>query len=107
MKAEQVKLEWTDGNNIRLLQNGSDFFPALCAAIDAAQVSVHLETYIFMVDRTGSQVLECLTAAARRGVKVRVVLDGFGSATRTFTPRRAAAVRHSSTCEPVRSTMKM
>ncbi|MNQ47944.1 putative cardiolipin synthase YbhO [compost metagenome] len=80
MKTEQVKLEWTDGNNIRLLQNGADFFPALCSAIDAAQVSVHLETYIFMVDRTGSQVLECLTAAARRGVKVRVVLDGFGSA---------------------------
>ncbi|MGH8816239.1 MAG: phospholipase D-like domain-containing protein, partial [Achromobacter pestifer] len=70
MKAEQVKLEWTDGNSIRLLQNGSDFFPALCAAIDAAQVSVHLETYIFMVDRSGSRVLECLAAAAGRGVKV-------------------------------------
>mgnify|MGYP002039979064 FL=1 len=80
MKAEQVKLEWTDGNSIRLLQNGADFFPALCAAIDAARFSVHLETYIFMLDRTGSRVLECLTAAARRGVKVRVVLDGFGSA---------------------------
>ncbi|WP_332609513.1 cardiolipin synthase ClsB [Achromobacter sp. ESBL13] len=80
MKAEQVKLEWTDGNSIRLLQNGADFFPALCAAIDAAQVSVHLETYIFMLDRTGVQVLESLMAAARRGVKVRVVLDGFGSA---------------------------
>ncbi|WMD19366.1 cardiolipin synthase ClsB [Achromobacter seleniivolatilans] len=80
MKAEQVKLEWTEGNDIRLLQNGGDFFPALCAAIDAAQVSVHLETYIFIVDRSGSRVLESLAAAARRGVKVRVVLDGFGSA---------------------------
>ena len=80
MKAEQVKLEWTDGNQIRLLQNGTDFFPALCKAIDEARVSVHLETYIFMLDRTGLKVLECLMAAAARGVKVRVVLDGFGSA---------------------------
>ncbi|MEN4917314.1 cardiolipin synthase ClsB [Achromobacter spanius] len=80
MKAEQDRLEWALGNDIRLLQNGADFFPALCAAIDAATVSVHLETYIFMVDRTGSRVLDCLASAARRGVKVRVVLDGFGSA---------------------------
>lgn len=56
------------------------FFPALCKAIDEAQVSVHLETYIFMLDRTGLKVLDCLMAAAARGVKVRVVLDGFGSA---------------------------
>ncbi|MCP2514204.1 cardiolipin synthase ClsB [Achromobacter mucicolens] len=80
MKDEQDRLEWVPGNDIRLLQNGADFFPALCAAIDAATVSVHLETYIFMIDRTGAKVLECLAAAARRGVKVRVVLDGFGSA---------------------------
>lgn len=80
MKDEQDRLEWVQGNDIRLLQNGADFFPALCAAIDAATVSVHLETYIFMLDRTGTKVLECLSAAARRGVKVRVVLDGFGSA---------------------------
>lgn len=52
MKDEQDRLEWEQGNDIRLLQNGADFFPALCAAIDAATVSVHLETYIFMLDRT-------------------------------------------------------
>ena len=54
--------------------------PSLCAAIDAATVSVHLETYIFMLDRSGEMVLRCLAEAALRGVKVRVVLDGFGSA---------------------------
>ncbi|EHK66842.1 cardiolipin synthase ClsB [Achromobacter arsenitoxydans] len=89
MKAEQDRLEWAPGNDIRLLQNGADFFPALCAAIDAATVSVHLETYIFMVDRTGSRVLDCLASAARRGVKVRVVLDGFGSAMQAEQVRTA------------------
>ena len=87
MKAQGVRLEWTDGNDIRLLQNGADFFPALCQAIDAAQSSVHLETYIFMLDRTGLKVLDCLMAAAARCVKVRVVLDGFGAAETADTLR--------------------
>ena len=72
-------LAWTGGNAIRLLQNGADFFPALCAAIDGAQRSVHLETYIFAHDPTGDRVLDRLVAAARRGVQVSLVLDGFGS----------------------------
>lgn len=80
MKADIVRLDWTNHNAVDLLQNGADFFPALCRAIDAARVSVHLETYIFLPDRTGKQVLHSLEQAARRGVKVRVVLDGFGSA---------------------------
>lgn len=80
MKADIVKLDWTDHNAIDLLQNGTDFFPALCQAIDDARVSVQLETYIFVLDRTGERVMQSLEQAARRGVKVRVVLDGFGSA---------------------------
>lgn len=80
MKADIVRLDWTDDNAIELLQNGADFFPALCQAIDGARVSVHLETYIFQPDRTGEQVLQSLERAARRDVKVRVVIDGFGSA---------------------------
>jgi cardiolipin synthase len=62
-----------------LLHNGNEFFPALCAAIDAAQRNVHLETYIFNLDRTGNRVLDALAQACARGVKVRVVIDGFGS----------------------------
>lgn len=74
-----MRVAWTEGNAVRLLKNGTEFFPALCAAIDAATASVHLETYIFMLDRTGRRVLDSLTAAIARGVKVRVVVDGFGS----------------------------
>jgi len=72
-------LAWTRGNTLRLLQNGADFFPALCAAIDGANQSVHLETYIFARDSIGDSVLDHLVAAARRGVQVNLVLDGFGS----------------------------
>jgi cardiolipin synthase len=66
-------------NELTLLQNGADFFPQLCADIDAARHSVHLEMYIFTADATGRLVAGALQRAAARGVAVRVLLDGFGS----------------------------
>ena len=78
MVAPRLKLRWRDGNAIRLLHNGEDYFPALIQAIDSARRSVHLETYIFNLDDTGHRVLDALCRAQGRGVKVRVVLDGFG-----------------------------
>ncbi|MDD4978398.1 MAG: cardiolipin synthase ClsB [Gallionella sp.] len=68
------------GNQLTLLQNGEQFFPSLCADIAAAQLSVSLETYIFAADKIGRQVTLALQAAALRGVSVRLMLDGYGSA---------------------------
>jgi len=68
------------GNRLRLLKNGEEYFPSLITAIEAAEHSIYLETYIFEADETGRQFLEMLSAAAARGVVVRVMLDGFGSA---------------------------
>ena len=67
------------GNKIQLLQNGSEFFPALIAAIDAATTEIRLETYIFYLDDSGRQVGEALMRAAARGVSVALMLDGVGS----------------------------
>jgi len=78
MVAPRLKLRWREGNAIRLLRNGGEYFPALIDAIDAAQRSVHLETYIFNLDQTGLRVIDALRRAQARGVRVRVVLDGFG-----------------------------
>ncbi|HSD36616.1 MAG TPA: cardiolipin synthase ClsB [Rhodocyclaceae bacterium] len=66
-------------NAIGLLRNGTEFFPALLDAINTAQRTVHLETYIFEPDETGRRFSKALCDAARRGVRVRVVVDGFGS----------------------------
>ena len=68
------------GHVIELLQNGEAYFAALEAAIHAATQSVWLETYIFRADRIGSAILDALVKAAQRGVEVRVLVDGFGSA---------------------------
>lgn len=71
--------DFVEGNRITLLRNGSEYFPALESAIDRAQHEVHLETYIFEYDATGIRISEALKRAARRGVTVRLLLDGFGS----------------------------
>ncbi|HAF43405.1 MAG: cardiolipin synthase B [Sideroxydans sp. GWF2_59_14] len=68
------------GNGLTLLKNGEAFFPQLCADIDAAKRFVYLETYIFAADETGSLVAQALQRAAARGLSVRLMLDGFGSA---------------------------
>lgn len=62
-----------------LLQGGREFFPALIGAIAQARTEVLLETYIFSQDATGDRVAEALAQAARRGVRVRVLIDGFGT----------------------------
>lgn len=67
------------GNRVTLLNSGDEFFPALLAAIDGAEREVHLETYIFEADETGQAVASALCRAARRGLKVRVLVDGFGA----------------------------
>ncbi|WP_324780295.1 cardiolipin synthase ClsB [Thiobacillus sedimenti] len=72
-------IEPLPGNRVRLLQSGAEFFPALIAAIDAACDEIHLETYIFNADRSAEAVRDALVRAARRGVRVRVLVDGIGS----------------------------
>jgi cardiolipin synthase len=68
----------TDGNRIRLLSTGNEYFPELLRAIGSAQRSVHLETYLYEDDPIGRKVTEALVQAAGRGVQVRLIIDGFG-----------------------------
>lgn len=67
------------GHTLRLLEGSGQYFPALVAAIDAARQEVWLETYIFDFNGDSAEVAWALERAARRGVHVRVVVDGFGS----------------------------
>lgn len=69
----------TTGNAVRPLVNGDEAYPEMLAAIDAAAESVALATYIFDHDRAGIQFVEALARAVRRGVEVRVLVDGVGA----------------------------
>ncbi len=68
------------GNNIRLLRNGDEIFPAMLEAIASAQVSVTFETYIYWSGAIGQQFADALSQRSRQGVKVHVLLDWVGSA---------------------------
>jgi len=75
------------GNRIDLLQGGDELFPRLCAAIDSAEREVWFATYIFSDDAAARRLADALVAAARRGVAVYVVVDGFGSLATLHTLR--------------------
>ncbi|WP_373975291.1 cardiolipin synthase ClsB [Chitinibacter sp. SCUT-21] len=66
-------------HQVQLLRNGGEFFPALIAQINAAKIEIHLETYLFEADAVGLAVSQALIAAAARGVRVSVLIDGFGA----------------------------
>jgi cardiolipin synthase A/B len=72
-------------NDVTLLESGTAFFPALVAAIDAARYDILFETYIWAEDAVGDQVRDALIRAAQRGVKVRVIVDWFGTGHRVAT----------------------
>lgn len=71
-----MHLPWTDEH---LYFEGDAYFDALISAIDSARESVDLETYIYYPDEMGRWLEARLAAAARRGVRVRVVIDGIGA----------------------------
>jgi cardiolipin synthase A/B len=68
------------GHRLQLLQGSGDFFPALVEAFDTAQREIRLETYIFDFEGRSEEVASALERAALRGVSVKVVVDGFGTA---------------------------
>jgi cardiolipin synthase len=68
-----------EDNRVDLLNSGTEYFPALESAIREARSEIHLEAYIYAGDATGLRFTDALCQAARRGVVVRVLVDGFGS----------------------------
>jgi cardiolipin synthase A/B len=68
------------GNRVDIFVAGQEAFAAMLSAVEAARREVLLESYIFKDDPTGRRFQAALIAASGRGVAVRVLADGFGSA---------------------------
>ncbi|HXL98232.1 MAG TPA: phospholipase D-like domain-containing protein [Steroidobacteraceae bacterium] len=66
------------GNAILMLANGDAAYPQMIAAIRSAATSVALSSYIFRADDVGHEFIAALIAARRRGVEIRVLIDGYG-----------------------------
>ncbi|WP_374942946.1 phosphatidylserine/phosphatidylglycerophosphate/cardiolipin synthase family protein [Sphingomonas sp.] len=81
-----------DGNRLTLLDTGPRRLDALLKLIDGARESLRILYYIYADDETGRRVNAALTAAAARGVRVALIVDGFGSPVDNsfFAPLEAA-----------------
>lgn len=84
-----------DGHEIAVLAGGEATFGAMHAAIAEAKRSIRLQSYIFEDDAVGRTILDRLSEAAGRGVRVQLLYDAVGSlhtADRIFDQARAAGV---------------
>ena len=69
----------TANNQVKLLINGEEKFPALLQALEHAKSHIHLEYYIYENDFTGNEIADMLIKKAQQGVEVRFMYDDFGS----------------------------
>ncbi len=79
MQKSSKKNAYNVHNRLQVIRGGRDYFKCLEEIADNAQFSLHLQTYIFDEDETGLRVATALINAAKRGVHVYVLLDGYAS----------------------------
>ncbi|WP_371484284.1 phosphatidylserine/phosphatidylglycerophosphate/cardiolipin synthase family protein [Kitasatospora sp. NBC_00315] len=69
----------TEGNEILPLRNGDQIFPAMLRAVEEAEHTVDMTTFVYWRGDIAHRFAHALAAKARQGVRVRLLLDGFGS----------------------------
>jgi cardiolipin synthase A/B len=74
LTGEEISL----GNRVTVLSNGDDVYRAMAEAIDRARHHVHAQCFLIRNDATGAWFRDRLADAARRGVQVRLLCDGYG-----------------------------
>jgi cardiolipin synthase A/B len=74
-----MKLDWTSGNRVELLENGEQYYPRVFEAIAQARREVMVETFILFDDKVGRELQQALLQAAANGAEVHVLVDGWGS----------------------------
>jgi cardiolipin synthase A/B len=67
------------GDRYEVLRNGDEVFPPMLEAIRQAKRRISFESFIYEDGVVGDQFTREFINAARRGVDVRIVLDGFGA----------------------------
>ncbi|MCX5784895.1 MAG: phosphatidylserine/phosphatidylglycerophosphate/cardiolipin synthase family protein [Elusimicrobia bacterium] len=67
-------------NLIKFLIDGKDFLPEATAALQSAQKSIHIEIFQLQADNIGQGIADILSAKAKAGLKVRLMIDEHGSA---------------------------
>lgn len=101
------------GNRVELLVDGGEFYPALHGAMDRAEASIHVQTYILGRDDVGRELLETLARRAEDGLEVRLLYDRFGSTWAHFggfcneARRRGVEVQSISQANPLKGRFQV
>ena len=74
-----IGVPMTEGNAVRVLRNGNEIFPAMLHAIGSAEHTIDLLTFIYWSGGIGTAFADALAERARAGLRVRVLLDGWGA----------------------------
>lgn len=74
-----MKDNWREGNDIKLLINGEEFFPRVFECIRNATKEVIVETFIVEEDEIGFGLQQALMDAARKGVDTNLTVDDYGT----------------------------
>jgi cardiolipin synthase len=69
----------TEGNELTALRNGDEIFPAMLDSIRAAEHTVDMMTFVYWRGEIAREFARAMADRARAGVRVRLLLDGFGS----------------------------
>lgn len=72
-------IPFVDGNDLTILKNGVEIFPAMLDAIGAAERTVDFLTFVYWDGEIADTFARALGDAAQRGVRVRVLLDAIGA----------------------------
>ena len=78
-KELSISSAYSNYNQVELVRGGHDYFDRLFQLVEEARFSIHLQIYIFEDDETGVAVADALMKAAKRGVQVYLLLDGYAS----------------------------
>ncbi len=69
----------TEGNELVPLRNGDEIFPAMLGAIRSAEHTIDMMTFVYWRGQIARDFAAALADRARAGVRVRLLLDGFGA----------------------------
>lgn len=83
----------TTGNRVEVLTGGEGFYASELEAMRAARSSIHIEVYIFWGGKVADEFVDVLSERARGGVRVRLLVDAFGSLGLALRRRRLRRLR--------------
>ncbi|MGZ4034537.1 MAG: phospholipase D-like domain-containing protein [Bacteroidia bacterium] len=78
VKQKNIK-KYFPAESVELINSGDNYFDTLEELIGSAKEEIHLQTYIFDEDKTGTVIANALMRAADRGVQIFILVDAYGS----------------------------